>query len=444
MDNSKEAQYIDLYRNVREVQSSVFEAYRKASFERFKRLGFPDDKSEQYKYTNLTEALSVDYGLDNHNQKELIYEAFTCAIPGIRSHLYFVVNDTFYASDEAKNQVFPQGVVIGSLKEASRLYSDLVAKYFGKLSEKEEDGLIAFNGMFAHDGFFMYVPENVTIDRPIQLVNISEGNTNQLLNSHNLIILERGAKVQLLVCDHTEGNARFFVNRLTEVHVAEEATYEHYKIENTSSDTTHISSLLIDQKESSKTLTTILTLNNGLTRNNISLMLNGEYAEGLLYGMAVGDLDQKVDNHTSILHNKPNCHSTELFKYILGGESQGGFTGRIYVAEDAQKTEAYQNSKNILLSTTARMRTKPQLEIYADDVRCSHGATIGQLDETAMFYLRSRGISEDEARLLLMYAFAADVIENIRIEALKDRIKLMLEHRLRSGVSQAASCILCR
>ena len=159
--------------------------------------------------------------------------------------------------------------------------------------------------------------------------------------------------------------------------------------------------------------------------------------------MVVGDKNQQVDNYTSIRHNKPNCHSTELFKYVLDDVSKGGFTGELYVARDAQKTQAYQTNKNILLNRTAKMRTKPQLEIYADDVKCSHGATIGQLDEKAMFYMRQRGISEKEARLLLMYAFTADVIENIRIDALKDRIKMLVEKRLRGELSKCEGCSIC-
>ncbi|MDR1584769.1 MAG: Fe-S cluster assembly protein SufD [Prevotellaceae bacterium] len=444
-----EAKYIDLYKQERETirknSSVLFTNYREESFERFRRLGFPTTKQDDYKYTDLTSALSVDYALntDVENSGKSPYDVFKCTVQGIKSYLYFVLNDAFYPSD-VKKETLPEGVVIGSLKEIAGTRPELIERYFAKQSAKKEDGMAALNGIFAQDGFFMYVPKNVSLDKPVQLINIMRHDSDFMANSHNLVILEEGAKAQLLVCDHTADDVRFFSNRVTEVFVAENAVYEHYKLENTHSKTTNVSTLLIDQKESSKVLNNIITLHNGLTRNNIEIALNGEHTETLLCGMAVGDKNQEVDNYTSILHNKPNCHSTELFKYILGDESKGGFTGRIYVAEDAQKTEAYQNSKNILLDKTARMRTKPQLEIYADDVRCSHGATIGQLDETAMFYLQSRGISESEARLLLMYAFTADVIENIRIDALKDRIKLMTEHRLRNNSASSDSCVICR
>ena len=281
------------------------------------------------------------------------------------------------------------------------------------------------------------------LDRPVQIVNIMRSDVDFMANSHNLVIAEQGAKVQVLVCDHTADDVRFFSNRVTEVFVAENATYEHYKLENVSRKTTDVSTLLIDQAQNSTVLGNIITLLNGVTRNNVEIELDGENCETTLCGMALSDQNQVLDNYTSILHNKPNCHSTELFKYVLDDEAKGGFTGRLYVARDAQKTRAYQTNRNILLNRSAKMRTKPQLEIHADDVKCSHGATIGQLDEKAMFYMRQRGISEKEARLLLMYAFTADVIENIRIDALKDRIKMLVEKRLRGELSKCEGCSIC-
>lgn len=246
-----------------------------------------------------------------------------------------------------------------------------------------------------------------------------------------------------MVCDHTMDDVRFLSNRVTEVFVDEYASYEHYKLENTHVKTTNLSTLLVEQKQSSNVLTNVITLHNGVTRNSIDIAINGEHCETLLCGMVIGDKKQLVDNFTSVQHNKPNCNSTELFKYVLDDVSKGGFTGKLYVARDAQKTAAFQTNKNILLNRTAKMRTKPQLEIYADDVKCSHGATIGQLDDSAMFYMRQRGIPEKEARLLLMYAFTADVIENIKIEALKDRIKMLVEKRLRGELSKCEGCVIC-
>jgi Fe-S cluster assembly protein SufD len=445
-----EKQYIDLYKAhhslIKEYAAPVMNESRDASFALFEKLGFPTTKLENYKYTDLKEVLSLDYGLNVRRLDFPVdpYQAFKCDVPGIQSYLYFVVNDAFYPEYNEQNAELPKEVIVCSLKEAAEKYPDLVAKYYGRLSTQKQDGLVAFNGAFAQDGFFMYVPKDVQLDRPVQLVNIMRADVDFMANAHNLIILEEGAKAQLLVCDHTVDDVRFVSNRVTEVFVAENATYEHYKLENTHIKTTNLSTLLIEQQASSNVLGNVITLHNGLTRNSIEIALNGENCETELCGMVIADKKQQVDNFTSVLHNMPNCHSNELFKYVLDDVSKGAFTGRLYVAKDAQKTRAYQTNRNILLNRTAKMRTKPQLEIYADDVKCSHGATIGQLDEQAMFYMRTRGIPYEEARLLLMFAFTADVIDNIRIPALADRMKMLVEKRLRGELSKCEGCTICQ
>lgn len=445
-----EASYIELYKqhheSIKMHSTEVMNNIRDDAFALFEQLGFPTVALENYKYTDLKTALTIDYGLNINRIPIPVnpYEVFTCDVPGIHSYLYFVVNDAFYPVNDARNNVLPEGVIIGSLNQVAEQHPELVKQYFGNLSSTKNDGLVAFNGAFAQDGFFMYIPKNVILDKPVQLVNIMRSDVDFMANSHNLIILEEGAKAQLLVCDHTVDDVHFLSNRVTEVFVGENAIYEHYKLENMHVKTTNLATLLINQKASSNVLANVITLHNGLTRNTIEIDLNGENCETLLCGMVIGDKNQQVDNFTSIIHNKPNCHSRELFKYVLDDLSKGAFTGKLYVAKDAQKTAAFQTNKNILLSKTAKMRTKPQLEIYADDVKCSHGATIGQLDEKAKFYMQSRGISEKEARLLLMYAFTSDVIDNIRIEALQDRIKMLVEKRLRGELSKCEGCVICQ
>jgi len=445
-----EQQYIDLYKqhheSIKKHSTGVMNDLRDDAFALFEKLHFPTTALENYKYSDLKAGLSIDYGV-NINRIPIPanpYEVFTCDVPGIHSYLYFVVNDAFYPVKDIRNNSLPEGVIIGSVNQVAETHPELVKQYFGKLSSKKEDGLIAFNGAFAQDGFFMYVPKNVVLDKPVQLVNIMRSDVDFMANSHNLIILEEGAKAQLLVCDHTVDDVRFLSNRVTEVFVSESATYEHYKLENMHVKTTNLATLLIDQQASSNVLANVITLHNGQTRNTVEIDLDGEHCETLLCGMVIGDKNQQVDNFTSIIHNKPNCHSRELFKYVLDDMSKGGFTGKLYVAKDAQKTAAFQTNRNILLSKTAKMRTKPQLEIYADDVKCSHGATIGQLDESAKFYMQARGISGEEARLLLMFAFTNDVIENIRIPALQDRIKLLVEKRLRGELSKCEGCVICQ
>jgi len=445
-----EQQYIDLYKqhheSIKKHSTGVMNDLRDDAFALFEKLHFPTTALENYKYSDLKAGLSIDYGVNINRIPIPVnpYEVFTCDVPGIHSYLYFVVNDAFYPVKDARNNSLPEGVIIGSVNQVAETHPELVKQYFGKLSSKKDDGLIAFNGAFAQDGFFMYVPKNVVLDKPVQLVNIMRSDVDFMANSHNLIILEEGAKAQLLVCDHTVDDVRFLSNRVTEVFVSENATYEHYKLENMHVKTTNLATLLIDQQASSNVLANVITLHNGQTRNTVEIDLDGEHCETLLCGMVIGDKNQQVDNFTSIIHNKPNCHSRELFKYVLDDMSKGGFTGKLYVAKDAQKTAAFQTNRNILLSKTAKMRTKPQLEIYADDVKCSHGATIGQLDESAKFYMQARGISGEEARLLLMFAFTNDVIENIRIPALQDRIKLLVEKRLRGELSKCEGCVICQ
>ncbi len=444
-----EQQYIELYEQYTDTicshSATALNAGRDKAFKKFQELGFPTPRVENYKYTDLREPLSVDYGLNIKRVNFPInpYDVFKCDVPGISAYLYFVVNDAFYPTNYERNKSLPEGVIVTSLRQASEEHPELVEKHISKLADKQNDGLVAFNGAFAQDGFFIYVSKNVILDRPIQIINIMRSDVDFMANSRNLVVVEQGAKAQVLVCDHTVDDVRFFSNRVTEVFVGENAFYEHYKLESVSRETTDVSTLLIKQEQNSNVLGNLLTLHNGVSRNNVEIALDGENCETHLCGMALSDGKQVVDNFTSILHNKPNSHSNELFKYILDDEAKGGFTGRLYVEKDAQKTLAYQNNKNILLNRTAKMRTRPQLEIFADDVKCSHGATIGQLDEKAMFYMRQRGIPEKEARMLLMFAFAADVIEFIRIDALKDRIKKMVEKRLRGGHSRCDGCSFC-
>ncbi|MBE6312702.1 MAG: Fe-S cluster assembly protein SufD [Bacteroidales bacterium] len=444
----EEQSYIELYNTYSETikknSHEILNCFRDAAFDKFKEAGFPSPDSEHYHYTDLSKAYKVNYGL-NINRipiKTASNELFHCDVPGIKSHLYYVVNDTFIRNEQ--KDILPDGVVICGISEAAQRYPELLKKHFAHLSEKSTDENVLFNMTFAQDGFFMYVPKNTEITEPVQLINIMTGNADIMANSHNIIILEDNAKAKLLVCDHTQNDRTYLSNRITEVSVGRNAAYEHYKLESTGNKHTNICNLLIEQQEGSKVLTNVITLQNGLTRNNINISLNGEHAETKLCGMAIGNNTQHIDNHTDIRHNVPNCTSNELFKYILDGQSKGIFSGRVMVKQNAQKTASYQTNKNMCLSADAKMYTKPQLEIYADDVKCSHGATTGQLDENAMFYLRSRGLSKSEARLLLLQAFTADVTENINVSALKERVKMLVESRLRNEQPKCMSCAMCK
>ncbi len=441
-------QYINLYQEgkamIEKHSAAVMNAKREAAFEEFCRLGFPSTKQEDFLYSDIAQWFAPDYGM-NLNAIEIPvspYEICHCGVSGINSHLFFVVNDQFYVKTGHAPSL-PEGVLAGSLRQFAQSHPDLVAKYYGKAAQTDKDGTVAFNTAFAQDGFFLYVPEGVHIEKPIQLINAVRADVDLLANSRNLIIIEKGAQAKVLVCAHTMNRKKFLANRVTEVFVGEKAHYEHYKLETTSKETTNIGSLFVEQAASSCVVVNDITLHNGATRNNVHINLAGEHAEITLCGMAIGDKEQHIDNNTFIHHAVPNCRSKELYKYVLDDKSRGAFAGKILVAKDAQKTQAFQTNKNICLTRDARMNTKPQLEIYADDVKCSHGATVGQLNDDALFYLRSRGISEAEARMLLMFAFVDDVIEHINLPALKENIRYLVEKRFRGELSRCESCAMC-
>lgn len=441
---SIEQSYIDLYKehqaDLKKSCAEVLNARRDEAFSRFESLGFPTTKNEDYLYTDIGAPFSVDYGLNIN--RLYIPVTFQCDVPSINGYLYYVVNDSYYVGRQ--QIILPDGVIICGLNEAAQKYPDLVARYYNRLAEKDKTATVAFNAAFVQDGFFMYVPKGITLPKPVQLVDIMRSDTNFMANSRNLVIIEEGAKAQLLECAHTQDAVQFLSNRVTEVFVEENASFEYYSLENTHNKTTHIGSLFVKQEASSNVLINTVTLHNGLTRNNVQVDLDGRNAELLLCGMAIGDKNQQVDNFTLINHNMPHCHSRELYKYVLDDSATGAFVGKIYVAPGAQKTEALMTNRNLCATPTAKMKAKPQLEIYADDVKCSHGATVGQLDEAALFYMRTRGLSVEEAKLLLKFAFAADVIDNIRIDALKDRIHLLVEKRFRGELSKCAGCVICQ
>ena len=444
-----EKQYIELYDQYHSLidshASPILNALREKAMSDFRVTGFPSPNDEEYKHTNIPDLFAPDYGL-NLNRLEIPvnpYEVFRCDVPNLSTLLYFVVNDSFYTKENPKVKL-PEGVLIGSLNEMARSHPDLVQRYYGKQACTQNDGIVALNTAFVQDGFFLYVPKGVIIEKPIQLINILRGDADFMVNRRLLIILEEGAQARLLVCDHTMDKKKFLSSQVTEIYAGKNAVFDYYDIEESSLNTNRITSTFVDQAEKSNVLINGITLHNGTTRNNYRMTFSGEHAEAHLCGMAIADKKQSVDNHTFIDHAVPHCTSNERFKYVLDDSSTGSFSGRILVREGAQKTSAYQTNRNLCATKEAHMYTKPQLEIYADDVKCSHGATVGQLDENALFYLRSRGIPEAEARMLLMFAFTNDVIENVRMDALKDRLRQLVEKRFRGELDKCAGCNICQ
>ncbi|GHT72376.1 Fe-S cluster assembly protein SufD [Bacteroidia bacterium] len=439
-------QYIDFFNSQRQKIeadcASLVNSFREKAFETFRKEGFPAFPSEDYRHTDVTNCLKADYGfyLDRSTIKIDPRRTFHCNLPHLNSYGYFLINGYFY--EEAAKNPLPGGVFAGSLNRFAEQYPDVFLKYYNRQANEKGNGLTAFNTAFVQDGYVLYVPENRLIDKPLQLTNLFVGTIDALANRRILIILEAGAQAKLLICDHTaEENTAFAGTQVSEVYVGENAVFDLYELEESSKKNVRLSHLFIRQETSSTVMLNGITLSNGITRNNCYVDLNGEHAEIHLNGMAIADDRQQIDNFTLVQHHVPNGRSKELFKYVLDENAIGAFDGRIIVAPNAQKTEAYQNNRNLLSSNACRMYSKPQLEIFADDVKCSHGMTTGQLDENALFYLRSRGIPEAEAILLLKFAFTADVLQQIRIESLKDRLKLLVEKRFRGEEIRCQACI---
>ena len=444
-----EQQYIDLFSQCEALicrhSSEVMNAPRANAFADFELLGFPTTKQEKYKYTDMAKLFAPDYGL-NLNRLDIPvnpYEVFKCDVPNMSTSLYFVVNDAFYNKALPKAQL-PEGVLLGSLKDLSKQHPELVQKYYGKLAETSKDGITAFNTAFAQDGFMLYVPKGVVVEKPIQLVNILRADVNFMVNRRLLVVLEEGAQARLLVCDHAMDDVNFLSTQVVEVFAAENSVFDLYELEETHTSTVRISNLYVNQEANSNVLLNGMTLHNGTTRNTTEVTLNGRGAEINLCGMAIADKNEHVDNHTFIDHKVSDCTSNELFKYVLDEQSVGAFAGKVLVREGAQHTSSQQTNRNLCATREARMYTQPQLEIYADDVKCSHGATVGQLDEKALFYMRQRGISLKEARLLLMFAFVNEVIDTIRMDALKDRLHLLVEKRFRGELNKCQGCAICK
>jgi Fe-S cluster assembly protein SufD len=294
----------------------------------------------------------------------------------------------------------------------------------------------------ASDGVFIYVPEGVVLKKPIQIINLVRSDEDIFNQHRNLIIVGKNAEATLIVCDHTLSPQKFLTNAVTEIFVGENSHFDIIRVQNEHNNAGKITHTFIHQERSSYASSNNITLHGGLVRNSTHHYLGGEGAECQSLGLYLADKFQHVDNYVNVDHAVPNCTSNQLFKGVLDDMATGAFNGRIYVHKDAQGTMAYQKNNNILLTDDAKMDSKPQLEIYADDVKCSHGATVGQLDENALFYLQSRGINKREARLMLMFGFAHEVIQNIKVDPLRDRMDNLVMQRLKGELSRCSSCMV--
>ena len=418
---------------------------RQKAFDDFCRLGFPSKKVERYKYTDMDKLFEPDYGL-NLNRLDIPvnpYEAFKCDVPNLSTSLYFIVNDVFSTRFLPKASL-PQGVIVDSLCHVAQSNPQLIAPYYAQLAHTADDAVTALNTMLAQDGLLVYVPKNVRLERPVQVINILRSDVDLMVNRRVLVVLEEGAQAKLLFCDHAVDDRNFLTTQVIEAFVGENANLELNCLEETHAKNRRVSNLYIRQDANSTATHNIITLHNGITRNRLDLVFKGEGAECFCNGAVIADKKQHVDNNTLIDHQVPHCTSHELYKYVLDGEAVGAFAGKVLVRHGAEKTTSQETNQNLIATDKTRMYSQPMLEIYADDVKCSHGSSVGQLNDAAMFYMRQRGITEQEARLLLEFAFVNEVIDQIQLEPLRDRLHHLVEKRFRGQLSSCEGCNFCK
>ena len=438
---------LDLYEKEQEAirgkATPLVNRIRQNALSRFLENGFPTTKMENWRFTNLMPLLNTEFSFDFSNQSRSmdIEKIFTCDVYDLDTFSITLLNGWFVYKNAPLTKL-SNGTIIGSLAKAMEVYPEIMDQYFGRAAKIEEYGLAALNTAFVQDGIFVYVPDGVEVEKPIQLINIINADHSVFLQPRHLIIAGKGSKLTLVHCDHSLTHNVSFTNTLMEVFAEEEAVVDHYKIQNKGRNSGLITNSFIHQKKSSHVSTNMITLNGGFTKNILDVQLAEPNCRSDHYGLYLVDSNQHVDNQVYIDHMAADCYSNQLYKGILDDEARAVFSGKVMVRRNAQRTIAHQNNKNILLTDEAKANTQPHLEIYADDVKCSHGATVGQLDPDAMFYLRSRGLCERTARQIMMIAFAGEVVKKISIEALQDRIQHLVEKRLKGELSICDQCVL--
>lgn len=400
--------------------SATVAGLRTEAIERFAALGLPTSKNEAWKYTNITRALRHGYALDPAEPERVDADVIARhLIPGLDAHLVVLVNGRF-DSEHSRIGELPDGVIVEGFAEATKRHPDVVSRHYGRYADIQTEAFAALNTAFADDGVFVYVPADVSLDRPVHVLSLVTAKRDLMIHPRLLYAIESGGSAVVVESARGETANRTFTNSVTEAYVGANARFEHYKVQDLGETATQVYNVQVYQERDSVFTTNTVTLSGALVRNNLWFLPDAENCETHLYGLFLGRGKSHIDTHTLVDHAKPNCYSNELYKGILEDESTGVFNGKVFVRQDAQKTNAYQSNKSIVLSDRANMYSKPELEIYADDVKCSHGATTGQLDPEALFYLRSRGLSEGHARAVLLQAFAKDVVHNIRLEPLRE------------------------
>ena len=435
---SPEDRFIALYDQKKDFlfngESTYLTSLRTKATERFLTIGFPKRKDEAWKYTNLNNLLKRDYRPSpvpsaHHLTHSEIAPHF---IDGMDAFEVVLINGQ-YSEELSSIDGLPEGTIITSLTDAGKQHTGLVQSHFARYADYHDDALVALNTAFSGEGLFIYVPEDVVVSKPIYVLSLHNGDEDTFIQPRNLFVFERQSQVTLVDKNSALLETSSFTNVVDEIFVGANAHVVCCKIQDEGNRASLITNTHVYQEGDSNFSIFTVTLTGELVRNNLYILPDAENCETHLYGLFVPRGQQHVDNHTLVDHAKPLCTSNQLYKGILGGKATGVFNGKVFVRQDAQKISAFQEHKTIILSDQAKMNAKPELEIYADDVKCSHGSTTGQIDKEAMFYLRSRGIPEAKARVLLLQAFTRDVLDQISIEPLKKMIEMRLAGTFKNG-----------
>lgn len=403
---------------------------RSEAIKNFETKGFPSKKEEAWKYTSLNSLQKIDFSVFPKQESALEYKDIKKYFLHEIDTYKIVFVDGIYSSYLSETTHEGVDVCLMSSALTKPMYRQIIELYFNKVAKKE-DSLTSLNTAFSREGAYIYIPKNKAPRKPIQILHLATGNEASLmLQPRNLIIAEENAELQVIERHQSLTSNEVFTNSVTEIFAAKDARVDYYKLQNDNENASLIDNTYIDQKDNSEVRVHTFSFGGKLTRNNLNYYQNGERIDSTLKGVTILDGKQHVDHYTLVHHAQPNCESHQDYKGIYDGSSTGVFNGKILVDKIAQKTDAFQQNNNVLISDKATLNTKPQLEIFADDVKCSHGCTIGQLDEDALFYLQSRGIPKKEAGALLMYAFANNVLESVRIPELKTRVNKLIANKL--------------
>jgi Fe-S cluster assembly protein SufD len=425
--------YVSLFnefeRNLNGESKSPVHLLRKKAIEDFAQLSFPTNKNEEWRFTNISPLLKHKFkpALDNQLISKDEVEKFR--FKGMKCALMVFVNG-FFSEELSELSVLKDKITIKSISSAIRENNPQIQKHFNQYTDSSNQIFTALSTAYINDGAFIHIPENQIIDEPIHILFLSSSKDVEILSHpRNLFIADK--KSQVLIIEHYAGldDSIYFTNAVTELYAGENAVVHHTKIQEESKSSFHIARMETVQEMNSYFSSNMISLGGDITRNDFNTKFIGTGGESELNGLFLTDGSQLFDTHTLIDHASPHCNSHELYKGILDDKSRGVFNGKVIVRKDAQKTNAFQENNNIILSNEALVNTKPQLEIFADDVKCSHGATVGQLDNEALFYLKSRGIGEDKSRDILIHAFASDVVRRIKIESIKEHVEHILTEK---------------